>query len=71
MSIVGKVRAYAQIAGGARRHRTDLARWLVRRPALAAAFGAYEAAVFVSDRLDNRTKALARMRASSLIGCPF
>jgi hypothetical protein len=71
MSIVSKLRAYVRIAPGARRHRTDLLRRLARRPALAAAFGAYEAALFVSSRLDDRTKVLARMKASSLIGCPF
>jgi len=47
MSIVSKLRAYVRIAPGARRHRTDLLRRLARRPALAAAFGAYEAALFV------------------------
>ncbi|ABG05291.1 hypothetical protein Rxyl_2363 [Rubrobacter xylanophilus DSM 9941] len=49
----------------------DVLRLLLRRPALLAAVGAYEAALLVSGRVDGRIKALAELKASSLIGCPF
>lgn len=49
----------------------DLLRLLVRRPAILAAVGTYETALLVSGRVDGRLKALASLKASSLIGCPF
>jgi len=48
-----------------------LIRYLVRRPALLAAVGGYEAATLVSNRVDPRLKYLATVKTSSLIGCPF
>lgn len=49
----------------------DLPRLLVKRPAILAAVGTYETALLVSGRVDGRLKALASLKASSLIGCPF
>jgi hypothetical protein len=49
----------------------DLLRLLVRRPAILAAVGTYETTLLVSGRVDRRLKALASLKASSLIGCPF
>jgi hypothetical protein len=66
-----KLRAYAVVFKSAKRNRLDLVRFLVRRPALLAAVQTYEAAIFVSSRVDNRTKCLASVKTSSLIGCPF
>jgi hypothetical protein len=70
-SAVTKVRAYAQVLPRARRNRTDLLRWMARRPQLLAGIGAYEVGLFTAARADDRSKALAQLRVSSLIGCPF
>jgi hypothetical protein len=69
--LLSKVRAYAKILPRAKRHRLDLIRYLARRPALLMAVGGYEAAVLASSRVDNRIKALAAVKASSLVGCPY
>jgi hypothetical protein len=71
MGLLAKTRAYARVLPRARRNRTDLLRYLVRRPALLAAVSTYEAAIVVSNRLDPTTKTIAGIRASSRIGCPF
>jgi alkylhydroperoxidase family enzyme len=70
-SFVAKAAAYARVLPRARRNRLDLVRFLARRPAILAGVGAYEAGLFASSRVDNRTKALAVVKASGLIGCPF
>lgn len=69
--LVDKVRAYARTLPKAKRNRFDLVRYLARRPAILLAVAGYEAAGFVSGRVDFRTKALASVKASSMIGCPF
>jgi alkylhydroperoxidase family enzyme len=63
--------AYLRIARDARRNRTDLYRWLVRRPALLGAVNGYEFAILISNRVEPRLKYLAALKASSLVGCPF
>ena len=67
----GKLGAYLSTPVRAKRNRTDLLRFLVRRPALLAAVGTYETALLASGAADNRLKALAQIKASSLVGCPF
>ncbi len=71
MKLLRKLKAYARVLPRANRNRSDLTRHLVRRPLLGWAVGTYESAVFLSNSLDGRTKALATTRVSSLIGCPF
>jgi alkylhydroperoxidase family enzyme len=67
-----KVSAYGKVFVRTRVRRVpDLLRLLVKRPAILAAVGAYETALLMSSRVDGRLKALAMLRASSLIGCPF
>lgn len=55
----------------AKRNRTDVLRWLVRRPAMLAAVNVYELALLASNRVDPKLKALASVKASSMVGCPF
>jgi hypothetical protein len=64
---VGEVRVLLR----AKRNRTDLIRWLIRRPAMMAAVNVYEMALLASNRLDPKLKCLAGIKASSLVGCPF
>jgi hypothetical protein len=65
--LVAEIRTFAK----ASRNRTDLTRFIIRRPAIAAAIATYETAILVSNRMDTRAKYLATTLASSLIGCPF
>ena len=71
MRLTGKLAAYGRVAPRARRHRTDLLRYLGRRPALLAAVGGYESALLISSSVDNRLKALADLKVASRVGCPF
>ena len=71
MRIIQKMRAYAVIATRARRNRFDLVSRLVRRPTIAIGVGGDEAGLFLSSRLETRTKQLASAKAASMIGCQF
>lgn len=66
-----KVIIYLRVLPTARRKRLDLVEWMIRRPLLLAGIGAYEGALFTSNRAEDRLKLLAQLRVSSLIGCPF
>jgi hypothetical protein len=66
-----RLRGYARILPRARRNRTDLLRYMARRPALLAAIGGYETAVLVSNRVEPRLKYLAATKATTITGCPF
>ena len=69
--LTAKVAVYLRVLPQARRKRLDLVGWMVRRPLLLAGIGAYEGALFTSNRAEERLKLLAQLRVSSLIGCPF
>jgi alkylhydroperoxidase family enzyme len=69
--LLRRLDAYRQIMSKPNRNKTDLLRYLVRRPAILAAVSTYETAVLVSNKVDPRVKTLAALRASSVIGCPF
>lgn len=71
MRFLREVWAYLHVLPRAKRNRADLVRFLIRRPALAVVVGAHEAAWFVTNRVEPRLKALASLRVSSMIGCPF
>jgi len=71
MRAVTRIRHYIRAFAGARRNRTDLAGWLVRRLWVLAVVGFYEAALLLSNRLDPRLKELAELKAASLVGCEF
>lgn len=72
MGLLKNLRAYYTILTRTRYDRVpDIARLLVRRPAIMAAVGAYETALMFSAKVDGRLKALGEMKISSLIGCPF
>jgi hypothetical protein len=69
--LASKVVVYLRVLPTARRTRLDLVEWMIRRPQLLAGIGAYEGALFTSNRAEDRLKLLAQLRVSSLIGCPF
>ncbi len=66
-----RISSYARILPRARRNHTDLVRWMVRRPQILAGMAAYETGLIAANKADARLKALAGLRTSSLIGCPF
>ena len=66
-----KLWAYGRVLPRARRNRADLLRYLIYRPGLLGAVAAYESAVLLGSQTDVRLKALAFLKTSSLIGCPF
>lgn len=49
----------------------DLLRLMIKRPALIGAVGTFETALIMSGKMDSRLKALASLKSSALIGCPF
>lgn len=49
----------------------DALRLLRQRPALMLAVNSFETALMASGRAPTRLKALARVKTSALIGCPF
>jgi hypothetical protein len=71
MRTLRKILAELRVLPRASRNRTDLLRYLIRRPALLAAVGVYETGLLLSSRAETRLKMLAGIRASSLVGCPF
>ena len=71
MRTLRKLAAYGRVLPRARRNRTDLLGWMVRRPLLLSAIGTYESAVVFSNRTDLRLKLLATLKTSTRTGCPF
>ena len=71
MRFIEKLAAYLRAAPSAHRNRTDLARYLLRRPAIALGHGTYEIGLLASNLVENRTKMLASLKAASLVGCEF
>jgi len=71
MRLLQRLRAYGHVLPRGRRNRSDLTKYLIRRPALFAAVSVYETATLLSNRVDLRLKYLAGMKASTLAGCPF
>lgn len=71
MRAITRIRHYLRAFASARRNRTDLVGWLVRRPWLLVAVGCYETALLLTNRLDPRLKELAELKAASLVGCEF
>lgn len=69
--LVDKLRGYVSVLPKAKRNRTDLVRWMIRRPLVLAGIGAYETGLLLSTGISNRHKGLAQIRTSSLIGCVF
>jgi hypothetical protein len=62
---------YIGVLAKAKRNRTDLLGWIVRRPALVAANYGGEIAQIAMNGVDTRLKVLAGVKTSSIAGCPF
>ena len=70
MRLLDKLRAYAKVLRSAKRP-IETMRLLRRRPALLLAVNGFEMALLATNRVDGRLKALAQIKTSALIGCPF
>jgi len=70
MGLLAKLKVYAGIMRQAKR---PIGTWrlLRQRPALMLGVNAYELGLMASGRVDTRLKALAQIKTSALIGCPF
>lgn len=72
MGLIANLRAYGRVITRTRdRRMPELVGLLARRPAIAAGVGAYETGLLVSGRVEARLKALAVVKTSALVGCPF
>jgi hypothetical protein len=72
MRLLDKARAYARVMRRpSYRRPPELVRLLSRRPQIALAVSTYETALLASGRVEGRLKALAAIKAGSLVGCPF
>jgi len=70
MPLFGKLKAYGAVMRRAKRPMGHM-RLLRRRPALLLGVNAFETALLASGRVEARLKALAQIKTSALIGCPF
>lgn len=72
MGFLAKIKAYAGVLNGrAEKRPIDYLPLLRRRPALLVGVNAFELAQLASGRVDPRLKALAQIKTSALVGCPF
>ncbi|MGH9083541.1 MAG: hypothetical protein ACRDY3_01325 [Acidimicrobiales bacterium] len=72
MGALANVRALGRVLRRTRYERMpEAVRLLARRPAIAFGVGAFETGLMASGRVEGRLKALAEIKTSALIGCPF
>ncbi|WP_328409485.1 carboxymuconolactone decarboxylase family protein [Nocardia sp. NBC_00403] len=55
----------------AKRNRSDLLGWLIRRPQVLMSTIGYETAMLFSNRLDPKLKDLAELKTAGLVNCEF
>jgi hypothetical protein len=70
MGLIGRLKTYVGVMRKATRP-LEAPRLFRRRPALLLAVGGYETASLLCGRVESRLKALAQVKTSALVGCPF
>jgi hypothetical protein len=70
MGLIGRVATFLRVMRRKKRPMETLG-LLRRRPALLLGVNTFEIALMASGHLESRLKALASIKTSSLIGCPF
>jgi hypothetical protein len=70
MNLFAKLKAYAGVLRQAKRP-LDALPLLRQRKALLLGVNGFELAMMASNRVEARLKALAQIKTSALIGCPF
>ncbi|MGH3468753.1 MAG: carboxymuconolactone decarboxylase family protein [Thermocrispum sp.] len=71
MRMLTRFWSHLRVLARAKRNRTDLLRWLGRRPQLLAAVSAYEFALLAANRTPSHYKQLASAKAAALVNCEF
>ncbi|WP_069163654.1 carboxymuconolactone decarboxylase family protein [Nocardia altamirensis] len=71
MRALTRIRHYGQAVRQAKRHRSDLIGWLLRRPQILVSTLVFETALLFANRLDPRLKELAELKTAGLINCEF
>lgn len=71
MRMLKRIWSHLRVLAKARRNRTDLLRWLWRRPQLFVGVGVYEMALLMSSRADSKLKQLAVSKAAAMVNCEF
>ncbi|MGV9666216.1 carboxymuconolactone decarboxylase family protein [Nocardia niigatensis] len=71
MRAITRIVHYVKAMGRARRHRTDLVGWLLRRPQLLVSTTIHETMLLLSNRLDPNLKELAELKTAALVNCQF
>lgn len=66
-----RIWSHLRVLTKARRNRSDLLRWLGRRPQLLAATAGYETALLLANRVDPKLKQLASSKAAAMVNCEF
>lgn len=71
MRVITRTWHYIKALRSARRNRTDLFGWLIRRPQLLFSTLVYETALLFANRLDPHLKELAELKTAGLVNCEF
>lgn len=71
MRMLKRIWSHMRVLAGAKRNRTDLLRWLGRRPQLLAAASVYEMALLTANRSPSHYKQLASSKAAAMVNCEF
>jgi alkylhydroperoxidase family enzyme len=71
MTVLRRVWGHLKVLTRARRNRGDLLGWLVLRPQLMAAQGAYESSLLLAGRMPAQLKVLATAKAAMIVNCEF
>jgi hypothetical protein len=70
MGLIARLRVFVRVMRRKKRPVETL-RLLRRRPALLLAVNVFETGLLASGRVEGHLKALAQIKTSALIGCPF
>lgn len=71
MRTLRRIWSHLRVLAKAKRNRTDLLRWLGRRPQLLVALGVYETALLMANRAPSHYKLLATSKAAAMVNCEF
>ncbi|MGW4770259.1 carboxymuconolactone decarboxylase family protein [Nocardia sp. NPDC004278] len=71
MRALTRIRHYVRALRQAKRNRSDLFGWLIRRPQILLGTVGYETAMLFSNQLDPKLKELAELKTAGLVNCEF
>lgn len=71
MRALKRIWSHLRVLAKARRNKTDLLRWLIRRPQLFVGVGVYETGLLLANRAESRYKLLATSKAAAMVNCEF